>query len=44
MIHIELTREDVWPEDAWEQRALAAARAAIGRTPHGDLLTTEAHV
>ncbi|WP_022687925.1 rRNA maturation RNase YbeY [Sphingomonas phyllosphaerae] len=44
MIHIELTREDAWPEDAWEQRALAAARAAIGRTPHGDLLTTEAHV
>jgi probable rRNA maturation factor len=44
MIHVELTREDAWPEDAWEQRALAAARAAIVRTPHGDLLTTDAHV
>jgi probable rRNA maturation factor len=44
MIHVELTREDAWPEDAWEQRALAAAHAAIVRTPHGDLLTTDAHV
>ncbi len=44
MIHIELTRDAPWPDDAWEARALAAARAAIGRTPHGDLLTTPAHV
>ena len=44
MIHVELTREDPWPDEAWERRALAAVRAAIGRTPHGELLTTPAHV
>ncbi|MBW6527607.1 rRNA maturation RNase YbeY [Sphingomonas sp. RHCKR7] len=44
MIHVELTREEPWPDDSWEQRALAAARAAVGHTPHGDLLTTAAAV
>lgn len=44
MIHIELTREDPWPDADWEARALAAARAAIARTPYGDLITTPAHV
>lgn len=45
MIHIELTREDPWPEGTrWDDRALAAARAAIARTPHGELLATPAHV
>ncbi|WP_394648068.1 rRNA maturation RNase YbeY [uncultured Sphingomonas sp.] len=44
MIHIELTREDPWPDTGWDARALSAARAAIARTPHGDLLTTPAHV
>ena len=46
MIHVELTREDPWPgEDArWERLALAAVRAAVNRTPHGELLTTPAHV
>ncbi|MEH3122500.1 MAG: rRNA maturation RNase YbeY [Sphingomonas phyllosphaerae] len=44
MIHIELTREDPWSDTDWEARALAAARAAIARTPYGDLITTPAHV
>lgn len=44
MIHVELTREDSWPEGGWEQLALSAARAAVARTPHGELLTTPAHV
>ena len=45
MIHIELSVEEPWPEDGrWQTLALAAARAAIARTPHGELLTTPAHV
>jgi probable rRNA maturation factor len=45
MIHIELTREDPWPDDTrWDDLALAAARAAIARTPHGVLIATPAHV
>jgi probable rRNA maturation factor len=44
MIHVELTREDPWPDEAWEQRALAAVRAAVAHTPHGALLTTAAAV
>ena len=45
MIHIELTREEPWPEGArWDDLALAAARAAVARTPHGELITTPAHV
>jgi probable rRNA maturation factor len=45
MIHIELTREDPWPaETDWDALAARAARAAIERTPHGELLTTAAAV
>jgi probable rRNA maturation factor len=43
-LHIELAREEPWPDGAWEQTALAAARAAIAQTPHGELLTTSATV
>ncbi|MBM6575537.1 rRNA maturation RNase YbeY [Microvirga sp. SRT01] len=44
MIQIELSREDPWPEGEWEAIARRAAEAAIGRTPKGPLLTTEALV
>jgi probable rRNA maturation factor len=44
MIQIELSREDPWPEGDWEAIARRAAEAAIGRTPQGPLLTTEALV
>ncbi|WP_019517068.1 rRNA maturation RNase YbeY [Sphingomonas sp. Mn802worker] len=45
MIHVELTCEQPWDGIAdWEALTLAAARAAVSRTPHGELLTTPAHV
>ena len=44
MIQIELSREDPWPEGDWEMLATSAARAAIGGTPHGGLLTTPATI
>jgi probable rRNA maturation factor len=44
MIQIELSREDPWPEGEWDALATRAARAAIERTPHGELLTTPAAV
>lgn len=45
MIHIELTREEPWPDGTdWDALAVRAARAAIERTPHGELLTTAAAV
>ena len=44
MIHVELTREDSWPEGRWEELATSAARAAVARTPHGELIATAAHV
>jgi probable rRNA maturation factor len=44
MIQIELSRDDPWPEGEWEAIARRAAEAAIGRTPQGPLLTTEALV
>lgn len=45
MIHIELTREAPWPETTdWDALAVRAARAAIERTPHGQLITTAAAV
>ena len=45
MIHVELTREDPWPDDTdWDALAVRAARAAIERTPHGELLDTAATV
>lgn len=44
MIHIELAHEDPWEDGDWQQRATAAARAAIQATPFGELLTTPASV
>jgi len=45
MIHIELTREDPWPDGTdWDALAARAARAAIERTPQGELITTAAAV
>ena len=48
MIQIELSREEPWPAEAdgmdWDALATRAARAAIERTPHGELLTTPALV
>jgi len=45
VIHVELTREEPWEDRGdWDALILAAARAAVGRTPHGELLTTPAHV
>ncbi|HVF94601.1 MAG TPA: rRNA maturation RNase YbeY [Sphingomonas sp.] len=44
MIHIELTREDPWPDLDWTALASRAAAAAVERTPHGELLTTQAAV
>jgi probable rRNA maturation factor len=44
MIHIELTREEPWPDHDWEALAKRAATAAIERTTHGELITTTAAV
>ena len=45
MIQIELSRENPWPAATdWTALATGAARAAIERTPHGELLTTPALV
>ncbi|PVE60161.1 rRNA maturation RNase YbeY [Arthrobacter sp. TPD3018] len=45
MIHIELAHEAPWPDATdWDALAVRAARAAIERTPHGELLTTPATV
>ena len=45
MLEIALLQEEPWPEAAdWEALALCAARAAIERTPHGELLTTAAAI
>ena len=44
MIHVELSREDPWPDIDWDALALRAARAAVERTPHGELATTDAAV
>lgn len=41
MIQIELSREEPWPDHDWAALATRAARAAMERTPHGEL-TTEA--
>lgn len=44
-IHIELSVEEPWAEGGrWEAIALAAARAAVERTPHGGLVGTPARV
>jgi probable rRNA maturation factor len=44
MLEIALTREDPWPEHDWDALADRAARAAIDRTPQGELLTIPAAV
>ena len=44
MIQIELAREEPWPDADWTALATRAARAAIERTPHGELATTPALV
>ena len=42
MIQVELAREEPWPDADWTALATRAARAAIERTPHGELATTPA--
>ncbi|SEN35573.1 probable rRNA maturation factor [Sphingomonas gellani] len=44
MLEIALNREDPWPQGDWDALAERAARAAIGRTPHGELLTAAAAI
>jgi probable rRNA maturation factor len=44
MLEIALTREEPWPEGDWDALADRATRAAIGRTPHGELLTSTAAI
>lgn len=44
MIHIELSRDDPWPDGEWPALALRAASAAAERTPHGPLVTTPATI
>ena len=44
MIAIEVNREDPWPDHDWPALADRAARAAIDRTPRGELLTSAAAV
>ena len=44
MLEIALAREGPWPDRDWNAMAIRAARAAIDRTPHGELLTGQALV
>ncbi|MDB5677957.1 rRNA maturation RNase YbeY [Sphingomonas bacterium] len=44
MLEIALSSEAPWPEHDWEALADRAAKAAIDRTPHGELLTIPAAV
>ena len=49
MIQVELTGEDGWPsrltaDGGWNALAVRAVRAAVERTPHGELLSTPALV
>ncbi len=44
VIEIALSREAPWPDADWEELATRAVRAAIERTPYGELLTTPALV
>jgi probable rRNA maturation factor len=44
MLEIELSREEPWPDSDWTALANRAARAAIERTPQGELLTLPAAV
>lgn len=40
MIEIALSREEPWPDQDWDALADRAARAAIERTPYGELLAS----
>jgi probable rRNA maturation factor len=42
MLEIALSHENVWPQQDWDALANRAARAAMERTPHGELLTADA--
>jgi probable rRNA maturation factor len=44
MLEIALSAEDVWPQHDWEALADRAARAAMERTPQGELLTVDATI
>jgi len=44
MLEVALSSEPPWPEYDWVALATRAARAAIDRTPHGELLTIPAAV
>lgn len=44
MLEIAVSTEPPWPEQDWDALADKAARAAIDRTPHGELLTIPAAV
>src|SRR5690349_6914718 len=44
MLDIALSAEPLWPDHDWQTLAARAARAAIGLTPHGELLTAAATV
>ncbi len=44
MIHVELSREQPWPEADWDALSNRAARAAVAATPHGALATVAACV
>ncbi|MDB5711384.1 MAG: rRNA maturation RNase YbeY [Sphingomonas bacterium] len=44
MLEIALSIEDVWPQHDWEALADRAARAAMERTPQGELLTVDATI
>ena len=44
MLEIALSAESVWPEHDWDALADRAARAAMERTPQGELLTVDATI
>ena len=44
MLEVELAREEPWPEGDWQGLAQRAARAAVERTPQGELLAKPALV
>jgi len=44
VLDVALSAEEPWPDQDWDAVATRAARAAIGLTPHGELLTSDAAV
>lgn len=44
MIHVELSREQAWPDADWDALAIRAARAAVAATPYGALAISPALV